>query len=345
MLPIKLERSLVKKIWGGRSLEGLDINLPDMDNYGESWEVAAHKSCVNKVSKDIFTNLFSTDSKELDRYKEEYRTIIDKNLQELLEEYKEELVGKNVYETNKNCFPLLIKYLDINDKLSIQVHPADEYAMDHENDLGKTECWYIMDASTDAELIIGLNKSITKEIFVKNTKENNFEGLFNTIKVKKGDFIFIKPGVVHASIKGSIMICEVQQNSDSTYRIYDFDRLENGKKRELHLEKAYEVIDYDYYHEKNDVYPKKIEENLWEKTYFVKSDYFTVEHIRVFKDIVEEKRDSFVVLSFLDGSGELALSESAHLKVKKGDTYLIPAETSYKLTGQMEILKSFIESK
>lgn len=344
MLPIKLERSLVKKIWGGRSLESLDISLPDDDKYGESWEVAAHKSCVNSVSKDIINILFSNNNEELNNYKREYENLTKKNLQELLEEYKDKLVGSEVYEINKNCFPLLIKYLDINDKLSIQVHPADEYAKINENDLGKTECWYIMEASEDAELIIGLEKDITKESFIKSTKENNFQNLFNIVKVKKGDFIFIKPGVVHASIKGSIMICEVQQNSDSTYRIYDFDRLENGKKRDLHLDKAYEVIDYDYFYENRNNYFKETNDGLWERTTFVKSNYFSVEHIKVFKEMIEEKMDSFVVLSFLDGNGELYISENSYLKVKKGDTYLIPAETSYKLKGELEILKSYIEN-
>lgn len=345
MLPIKLDRVLIEKIWGGRNLEGLDITLPSEKNYGESWEVAARGNCITKVSKDVIKNLYSRDELELITYKREYLKLLDYDLQELLETFKEKLVGEDIYKNSGNKFPLLIKYLDINDKLSIQVHPDDSYAVKNENDLGKTECWYIMDASGDAELILGLNKGVTKEDFIEKTKKNDFGGLFNKVKVKKGDFLFITPGVIHASLRGSILICEVQQNSDTTYRIYDFDRLENGKKRELNLEKAYEVIDYSYFYNETKAYLKESEKGLWEKTKFIQCPYFNVEYLKIFKECEKEIYKNFIILSFLEGHGELFISEDSFLTVKKGDTYFIPANFSYKLKGEMEVLKSFIETE
>lgn len=344
MLPIKLDRILIEKIWGGRNLEGLDIILPSKGKFGESWEVAAHKNHTTKVSKDVIKSLYSRDELELITFKREYIKLLDYDLQELLELFKEKLVGEDIYKSSGNKFPLLIKYLDINDKLSIQVHPDDSYAIKNENDLGKTECWYIMDASGDAELILGLNEGITKEEFIEKTKKNDFSGLFNKIKVKKGDFLFITPGVIHASLSGSITICEVQQNSDTTFRIYDFDRLENGKKRELNLEKAYEIIDYSYFYKKNTEYLKESETGLWEKTKFIECPYFNVEYLKIFKEYKKEVYKNFVILSFLEGNGKLFISEDSFLTVKKGDTYFIPANFSYELKGEMEVLKSFIET-
>lgn len=339
MLPIKLNKILLEKIWGGRNLEGLEIELPEVGKFGESWEVAAHKLNISTVSKDLIKELYSRDENELIEIKKEYLSLIGKNLQELLIEKKGELVGEGIYNKFGNKFPLLIKYLDINDKLSIQVHPNDEYAQKNSEDFGKTECWYIMDASGDAEVILGLNEGISKEEFIEKTKINTFTGLFRKVKVKKGDFIFINSGVIHASLSGSVLICEVQQNSDATYRIYDFDRLENGKKRELHLEKAYDAIDFNFkYVEKE--YKKVAYKDFYEKTEFINCEYFKVDYLKIHKDFEEKPFENFQVLSFLEGNGKLFLSENSFLCVKKGDTYLIPANASYKLNGEMEVLKT-----
>jgi len=342
MLAIKLDRILIEKIWGGRNLENLGIKLPEAKNYGESWEVAAHKSHTNFLSKEIFSSLYSRDEKELIEYKFRYVELMEYNLHKLLEKYKGKLVGEEVYEKYQNRFPLLIKYLDINDKLSIQVHPNNEYALKNENDLGKTECWYIMDASGDAELILGLKDGITKEEFINKTSKNDFSNIFNKVKVKKGDFLFIDNGLVHASLRGSIVICEVQQNSDATYRIYDFDRLENGKKRDLHLEKAYDVINFEETYKTRSEYKIIEEKGLWEKKEFVDCEYFKVEYIKIFKEYKEEAFKNFQVLSFLEGHGQLFISDNTFLEVKKGDTYLIPANYNYAIKGELEILKSTI---
>lgn len=341
ILPIKLERVLIEKIWGGRNFKSLNIKLNENKLYGESWEVSAHKNHVNKVSDDMLGLVFSNDDKELIFYKKNYLRLIRYNLQYLIEKYNEELLGKSIYENYGNKFPLLIKYLDINDKLSIQVHPDNKYALKNENDFGKTECWYVIDASGDAELIIGLKKGITKEIFIEKIQKNDFSGMFNKVKVKKGDYIYIKPGVVHASLRGSVMICEIQQNSDVTYRIYDFDRLEKGEKRELHLEKAIDVVDFDYFFEEE---TNEIEKNMdeWEKVKYKKCEYFGLEKINVIKKY-EETNENFCVLSFIKGNGKLFLSKNTFLDIKTGDTYLIPARFSYTIAGEMEVLKSFVE--
>jgi mannose-6-phosphate isomerase len=341
ILPIKLERVLIEKIWGGRNFESLNIKLNENKLYGESWEVSAHKNHINKVSDDMLGLVFSNDDKELIFYKENYLKLIKYNLQDLIEKYKEELLGESIYKNYGKKFPLLIKYLDINDKLSIQVHPDNKYALKNEKDFGKTECWYVIDASGDAELIIGLKKGITKEIFIEKIQNNDFSGMFNKVKVKKGDYIYIKPGVVHASLRGSVLICEIQQNSDVTYRIYDFDRLDKGKKRELHLEKAIDVVDFDYFFEEE---INEIEKNMdeWEKIKYKKCEHFGLEKINVIKKY-EETNENFCVLSFVKGNGKLFLSKNTFLDIKTGDTYLIPAKFSYTITGEMEVLKSFVE--
>ena len=180
LYPLRFEKVFIDKIWGGRVLESsLGMNLPDEKIIGESWEVSAHKNGMSIV---------------------ENGELAGKTLQEVLDEYKEKLVGKKVYEEYKNLFPLLIKYLDINDRLSIQVHPSDEYAMKHEGELGKSESWYIIEASDDAKLILGMKDGMTKEKFLEKAKKNDFDDMFKVKAVKKGDFIDINPGTVHASL-------------------------------------------------------------------------------------------------------------------------------------------------
>ena len=222
--PLRFEKVFIKKIWGGRALETeLGMTLPENEIIGESWEVSAHSNGMSIV---------------------ENGKLKGKTLQEVYDTYKSELVGEKVYEEYGHLFPLLIKYLDINDRLSIQVHPEDEQAMKKHNELGKSESWYVIEASDDAKLILGMAEGITKDQFVTKAKANDFSDMFKVKSVKAGDLIDINPGTVHASLEGSILIAEIQENSDITYRIYDFDREENGIKRELHIDEAAETIDF-----------------------------------------------------------------------------------------------------
>lgn len=322
MYPLKFKKNLVKKVWGGRKFkEVLNMELPDNDLYGESWEVSSHKGGLSYVDNGDFQG---------------------KSLIELIEKYGKDILGEEIAEKFKGKFPLLIKYLDINDRLSVQVHPSDEYALRVEGEFGKSESWYIMEASDDATLILGIKDGITKEIFKERVEAKEFDGLFNTVKVKKGDFINLCPGVVHATMEGSILICEVQQNSDTTYRIYDFDRLVDGKLRELHIDKALDVIDFEGDVEiTTDKSRKKILLAGAEKEELIRGEYFDIDKYLVDGEFKDEINRNFKVYSILDGEGKIIYNEKEY-HAEKGDTYFIPAGLELKIIGKLEILKSFI---
>ena len=314
LYPLKFKKVLIPKVWGGRNLqEKLGIELPDDRNFGESWEVSSHKNGMSEVENGYLSG---------------------RQLQSLLEEFKQELVGEEIYTKYGNRFPLLIKYLDVNDRLSIQVHPSDEYALKNHNELGKCESWFIMYASDDAKLIMGMKKGINKEKFLEKTKNNDFVDLFNVISVKTGDIIDVIPGSVHASLEGSVIFAEIQENSDITYRIYDFDRLDNGKKRELHLDRAAEVIDFNLIPEVRNTNFKddEIRKNI------SNTDFYSIDRIKIL-DEFEDSYKNMLIYSILEGEGIIEyLGES--LKVKKGETVLIPANIKVKVKGSLELLRS-----
>lgn len=322
MYPLKFKKTLVKKVWGGRKFNTvLNMSLPDENLYGESWEVSSHKGGLSYIENGKYAG---------------------KTLVELIEENKEEILGEEIVARFKGQFPLLIKYLDINDRLSVQVHPSDEYALRVEGEFGKSECWYVMEASEDATLILGVKEGINKEIFKEKVDKKEFDGLFNTVKVKKGDFINLLPGVIHATLEGSILICEVQQNSDTTYRIYDFDRLVDGKLRELHIDKALEVIDFDG---KVEVTTNESRQKISlvgaEKEELVRGKYFNVDKYLIDGEFEDETNKNFKILSILDGEGEIICDNNSY-SIKKGDTYFIPAGLKTVLKGKIEILKSYL---
>ncbi|WP_294703670.1 type I phosphomannose isomerase catalytic subunit [uncultured Fusobacterium sp.] len=322
MYPLKFKKTLVKKVWGGRKFNTvLNMSLPDENLYGESWEVSSHKGGLSYIENGKYAG---------------------KTLVELIEENKEEILGEEIVARFKGQFPLLIKYLDINDRLSVQVHPSDEYALRVEGEFGKSECWYVMEASEDATLILGVKEGINKEIFKEKVDKKEFDGLFNTVKVKKGDFINLLPGVIHATLEGSILICEVQQNSDTTYRIYDFDRLVDGKLRELHIDKALEVIDFDG---KVEVTTNESRQKISlvgaEKEELVRGKYFNVDKYLIDGEFEDETNKNFKILSILDGEGEIICDNNSY-SIKKGDTYFIPAGLKTVLKGKVEILKSYL---
>ncbi len=322
MYPLKFKKNLVKKVWGGKKFkEALNMELPDNDLYGESWEVSSHKGGLSYVDNGEFQG---------------------KSLIELIEKYEKDILGEEIIEKFKGKFPLLIKYLDINDRLSVQVHPSDEYALKVEGEFGKSESWYIMEASDDATLILGIKDGITKEIFRKRVELKEFDGLFNTVKVKKGDFINLCPGVVHATMEGSILICEVQQNSDTTYRIYDFDRLVDGKLRELHIDKALDVIDFEGNVEiTTDKSRQRILLVGAEKEELIRGKYFNIDKYLIEGEFKDEVNRNFKIYSVLDGKGKI-ICEGKEYYVEKGDTYFIPAGLEVEITGKLEILKSFM---
>jgi len=320
--PLKFKKHFVEKVWGGRAFdEVLDMNLPNENNFGESWEVSSHQNGMSFVESGEFEG---------------------KSLQELLETHKDKLVGKKVYNKYGDKFPILVKYLDVNDKLSVQVHPSDDYALEVEGEFGKSECWYIIDASEDAKLIMGLKEGMTKEEFLRKTETKDFDDMFNIISVKKGDFINVKPGVVHASLEGSVLICEPQQNSDTTYRIYDFDRLVDGVLRPLHLEKAADVIDFNGKPEISTDSTRASKELAGATMQeLVKCEYFSSDKLFIDGTYEDQTIEGFKVFSILDGQGEIN-HNGVSFKAVKGDTYFIPANLDVTLTGKLEVLKTYL---
>ena len=320
--PIKFKKCFIDKVWGGRAFETvLGMKLPENKEIGESWEVSSHKNGMSVVENGIFA---------------------DMSLESLVEKYGAELLGQDVMERFGGKFPILIKYLDVNDRLSVQVHPSDNYALKVEGEFGKSECWYIIDASEDAKLILGLKGEMTRESFLEKSKNKDFKNMFNEVSVKKGDFINITPGVVHASLEGSVLLCETQQNSDTTYRIYDFDRLVNGMPRPLHLEKAADVINFG---EIPVVTEEATRQNIKlrnaVKQELVRCSYFNVDKFVINGIFHDEISENFKVYSILEGEGDIIYNDVKY-PAKKGDTYFIPANLEVAVDGNVEILKSFL---
>lgn len=323
MYPIKFSKNFKEKVWGGRQFDLLlNMELPDSNNYGESWEVSSHKNGMSIVENGKYRG---------------------QTLEELITKMGKGILGEEIIDKYNDKFPLLIKYLDINDKLSVQVHPNDEYALRVEGEFGKYESWFIVDASEDAKIILGVDDGVTKEKFEKKVRKGDFSDLFKEVKVKKGDFIDVIPGVVHASLEGRIVICEVQQNSDTTYRIYDFDREVNGEKRELHIDKSLDVIDFSIVpviSAENDRIKEEFKNGYIEK--LSSNDYYKIDRIKL-KDgtYSPESYKNFKIQSIIDGKGYVLYGDKK-IVLSKGDTYLIPANLLVTVTGDIEILESYI---
>lgn len=318
LYPLKFKKVFIEKVWGGREFEiKLDMKLPENRKIGESWEISAHPNGMSIV---------------------ENGELAGKTLQEVYDEYKEKLVGNKVYNEYKDRFPLLIKYLDVNDRLSIQVHPDDETALKNHNELGKSESWYIMEASPDAVLIMGMKPGITKKQFLTKAENNDFEGLFEEKTVKKGDFIDIVPGTVHASLKGSVLFAEIQENSDITYRIYDFDRTENGVKRKLHIKESADTIDFD---KKVDIVNTDFKENETRKN-LIRKKYYSIDKIKINNTFDDRDDESMIIYSILEGKGTITQKDYS-LKIQKGESVLVPPRMNVTLKGNFEILRTIIE--
>lgn len=305
MYPIKFENLYYKKIWGGRDLETFRSNLPEGD-IGESWDVACHENGTSVVANGRFKG-----------------TSFDK----LIESNGEEILGKKYVDKK---FPLLVKLINSKDNLSVQVHPDDEYARVNENSFGKTEAWYVVDAKEGAELIVGTN-GCTKEEFIAAIENNTVEDCLNRIKVKKGDGFLINSGLVHA-IGSGLIIAEIQQNSDITYRVYDY-----GRPREIHVEKSLEVIDFS-------LTPKKLVEDYKEElgykfTSLCKNQYFSIDKCVVDTNYTNSTNgDNFVILTIVDGSGKVT-GNSYTETIEKGDSILLPASLgNYTIEGKLEVL-------
>ncbi len=302
LYPLKFKPILKQTIWGGDKLAYKSNDPKVKESIGESWEISGVQDNISVVSEGALEG---------------------NSLQELTEIYMGDLVGDKIYEKFGIEFPLLIKYIDARDNLSIQVHPDDATAKARHNAYGKTEMWYLVGADRDAELIMGFNKDTDKLEYLTALHNHTLPVLLNTEKVEKGDCFFIPAGTVHAICKGCY-IAEIQQTSDITYRIYDYDRRDkNGNPRELHTELATDVINFCEQKQHNIHYHQH--ENHTEE--LVSCNYFTTNYLKFDKEVEKDyiELDSFVIYMCLEGNFTLVYDVDKTVKVTKGETILVPA--------------------
>ncbi|WP_298286424.1 type I phosphomannose isomerase catalytic subunit [uncultured Lutibacter sp.] len=314
--PIKFLPILKDKIWGGDKLV-TKLNKPStLNNIGESWELSDVEGDVSIVANG---------------------SLKGTSLKKLLETYQAELLGKNNFLNFGTKFPLLIKFIDAKQDLSVQVHPNDELSKARHNSFGKTEMWYIMQADEGARLILGFNNTITSEEYVKLLEEKKIMSVLNDVPVKKGDAFFIETGTVHA-IGAGIVLAEIQQTSDITYRIYDFDRVDDqGNERELHTELAVDALNFSNNIDTKRNYTSK-KNNLNE---VVKCEYFKTNYIPVEGDLELEytTTDSFVIFMCVEGNANISICGNTET-INFGETILIPASVKNVLVeGECKLLE------
>lgn len=307
---IFLEPVFKEMIWGGSELrDKFGYNIPS-DSTGECWAISAHPNGDCKVLTDEYTG---------------------KTLSELWNEAPG-LFGN----FNSDRFPLLIKILDAKDDLSVQVHPDDAYAGINENgSLGKTECWYILDCKENATIVIGHNAKDKKEL-ADMINEGRWNEFIREVPIKKGDFFQINPGCLHA-IKGGTLILETQQNSDITYRVYDYGRLQNGKPRDLHVKQSIDVITAPFVPSSNNM--KAYQKDGACITKLIECDYYTVEKLDIKENAVIENPYSFMNVSVIDGEGS-----ADGIKIKKGSHFIIPnGYERLEFNGNFSIIVSYVK--
>lgn len=323
LYPLKFEPILKDKIWGGSKLRNLPGKRKASDKCGESWEISGVEDNISVVSKGFLKG---------------------NNLQELIEIYMGDLVGDKIFDQFGLEFPLLVKFIDANDILSIQVHPDDEMAAKKHNAFGKTEMWYIMEAEDDAQLISGFNRKTSKEEYLSFLNSGKITDLLNYESVTKGDVFFIPAGRVHAIGQG-ILLAEIQQTSDVTYRIFDFDRPgDDGEPRELHTELALEAIDFNHYPNYKTSYTKELNKTVPT----VSSDYFTTNIIHLNMSIEKDYTllDSFVIYLCTEGKLEIEPANQPPVLLNKGETLLIPAlinQVMLKPVEESVLLEVYVE--
>ncbi len=312
MAILKLKAPTKNYIWGGRRLIDEYHKTTDCDILAESWELSCYPESASVIENGEYAGL------ALDEY---------------IEKQGREVLGTDCSKFDR--FPVLIKFIDAKQDLSIQVHPSDAYALKNENQYGKTEMWYVLDAEKGAALYYGFKKDISEEEFEKRIHDNTLIEVLNRVEVKKGDVFFIEQGTLHA-IGAGMMIAEIQQNSNVTYRVYDHGRVgKDGKPRELHIAKALEVT--------NRSPVKKREIPL---PHMAKCNYFTVDKISLSGDITDRlagtvQKNSFLHILILDGEGSLKCGID-ELHFEKGDSFFITAGSGrYELCGKCEAIMTY----
>lgn len=315
--PLQFQPILKERIWGGTKLRDY-LNKPiSSEITGESWEISSVENDVSIISNGIFEG---------------------KSLNELINEFPEQVLGTKVFEKFGMKFPLLFKYLDAREDLSIQVHPNDELAKARHNSFGKTEMWYVMQADDDARLIVGFKEKSSQKEYLENLERKTLLDILDTKKVKKGDVFFLETGTVHAIGAGTV-IAEIQQTSDITYRLYDFDRVDAyGNTRELHVDLALDAINYNIVEAE-----KKYTKVENEANEVVDCPYFTTNFIPFDGSIaVVNDESSFLVYMCVEGNFELRSGEQSY-SYKTGDTILIPAKMcEFEIHGKASLLEIYI---
>lgn len=326
MYPLKFKPRIKERIWGGHTIlakkGSAAARLPKDKLYGESWDLSCVKGDLSVVNNGMLKG---------------------NNIEELIEVYMGDLVGEANYERYGLEFPLLVKYLDCNDKLSVQVHPDDELAAERHQSFGKTEAWYIADCKPGAAIYLGFKDlNITRVEYIAAVAESRLEPLLNRVEVHPGDVFFIPAGTVHA-LGAGIEVVEVQQTSDVTYRIYDWDRVDaSGKGRELHTALAVDAIDFEadaeLLHRRYDLKPGGANT-------VIDTRFFTM----TIHDVAEEKEldrgslDSFIIYIALSGSMSIACDGTKE-SLDEGELVLVPAEAcDIKFEGKGRVMEVYIK--
>jgi len=302
LYPLKFEPIFHYRIWGGNKLRSILNKNASLNNVGESWEISGVEGNVSIVKNGNLKGL---------------------SLKDLLQSFKHELVGKKVYDKFGSDFPILIKFIDAQSPLSIQVHPNDELARRYHNSFGKNEMWYVMQAEENSKLLIGFNKRTCKEEYLHHLTNDSLTEIINSEMVIEGDVFNIPTGRVHA-IGAGVLLAEIQQTSDVTYRIYDYNRIDNftGKKRELHNNLAIKAIDFEFKtsYKENYINEKNSSVEL------VKTPHFITNKLVLNKDIVKDYSnfDSFVIYICVKGNLKIH-HKNKDYNLYEGETLLIPA--------------------
>jgi mannose-6-phosphate isomerase len=315
--PLQFDPILKERIWGGEKLKTV-LNKPITSSItGESWELSTVEGDVSIVSNGVLKG---------------------KSLTELIENHPEDVLGTTVYKKFGKQFPLLFKYLDAKTDLSIQVHPNDELAKIRHNSFGKTEMWYIMQADENARIIVGFKEKSNAKEYIAHLENKNLLDLLEEVNVKTGDVFFLETGTVHA-IGAGLVVAEIQQTSDITYRLYDFDRVDaEGNLRELHIDLALDAINYDKV-ETHKTYSKETNKS----NEMVNCPYFTTNYLPLDGTVnVSKTSESFTVYMCTEGAFQLECDQIRY-NYKKGDTVLIPAAMpNFILTGTALLLEIYI---
>lgn len=314
MEPLFLKPLFMYRIWGGTALrDKFNYEIPS-ENTGECWAISSHENGDCIVSNGIYKG------QSLSHLWKEHRNLFGN------------IPGDK--------FPLLTKILDANDNLSVQVHPDDHYAKVNENgELGKAECWYIIDCDNDAEMIFGHNAKSREELKTM-IANNEWDNLLRRVKIKKGDFFYVPSGTIHALCKGTLVL-ETQQNSDTTYRVYDYDRVDaSGNKRELHVNKSIDVTNVPHSQINNDY--RVLTSDNFSCTTFISNEFFSVYKLDISGECKFHHSTPFSLYSIIEGSGKLIHNNNEY-SLNKGDHFILPYNFGdFKFDGNIEIIHSHI---